>query len=104
MTLDRFDQTDPSAESVALDKDAHHNVAELFARSALFELHQSAFGLAQTFGMQDRVGTMEQPTEADSGVAPILPSHRARHRRLSADFSRGDDDPLWFWQSVGSPR
>lgn len=68
MTLDRFNPSEIAAQGVELDKSIHHNVAEMFAYSALYELHRSAFGLAQTVGLQDHVGTMEQPAEADSGV------------------------------------
>ena len=46
--------------------------AALFAESALYELHQSAFGLAQTVGLQERVGRMEEPKEADSFVGRNL--------------------------------
>ncbi len=46
--------------------------AALFADSALYELHQSAFGLAQTVGLQEAVGKMEEPKEADSFIGRNL--------------------------------
>ena len=43
-------------------------LGDLFAQSALYEMHQSAFGLAQTVGLQKRVPTMEQLKAADSWI------------------------------------
>ncbi len=66
MTLDRFDPTSSPTDERSKETSHDKSAAELFASSALYELHQSAVGLAQTVGLQDRLPQMEQPEEAES--------------------------------------
>ena len=43
-----------------------------FTQSAGYELHQSAYGLAQTFGLADLVTKEEAPAETQSSVGQHL--------------------------------
>ena len=63
--LDQFLGTSSDTDSV---NKTEQGLGDLFAQSALYELHQSAFGLAQTVGLQDHVPTMEQLKAADSWI------------------------------------
>ena len=62
----RLDQFVPPVSDESEKSDNQSGLGELFGRSALYELHQAAFGLAQSFGLQDRIGDMAQPAEAES--------------------------------------
>ena len=44
----------------------------LFGKSAWYELHQSAFGLAQTVGLESHLGAVPEPEAADSAVGRNL--------------------------------
>ncbi len=63
MSLDNF-----SDNNQELPKKTESNALELFKDSALFELHQSAFGLAQTVGLENHLAKMDEPAAADSAL------------------------------------
>ena len=63
MSLDSFAL---SANEKSEDTDKAPSLPRLLVSSAYYELHQSAYGLAQTVGLQKHVGEMEQPVESDS--------------------------------------
>ncbi len=70
MSLDQFNDI-PEEGASSRNKPGG---AELLAKSALYELDQSAYGLAQVAGLQDRVGELARPKEADSRTGRFLQS------------------------------
>ena len=63
MSLDSFAV---SAGEKSDEPDKAPSLSHLLVNSAYYELHQSAYGLAQTVGLQKHVGEIEQPAESDS--------------------------------------
>ena len=65
MPLDNQLSDLPTSES---KKSQEPTLIELFADSALYELHQSVYGLAQAAGLESHIGQREEPVEQSGRI------------------------------------